>query len=164
MAHSADLQWQLIRENHSFLVKRDGILLSAEPANLSNRHSFKFSGLVNNKTVAVNADKAGKITLVTRKTSGDSSRFIVKSSLKTPLNRNMRSHSSRAARTIVANTSRAYYRRDLTKFAVARYHALNRSVALKKNPVAAKKPSKRRTSKTAKKTVSAKSNSKKTAA
>ena len=65
--HSADLQWQIIRNNHSFLVKRDGIVLSAEPANLTNTHSFKFSGLANTNTVAVNANKDGKIVLTTRK-------------------------------------------------------------------------------------------------
>jgi hypothetical protein len=44
--HSSDLQWQLLRANHSFLVKRGPTaVFSAEPLNLTNTHSYKFSGL-----------------------------------------------------------------------------------------------------------------------
>lgn len=43
--HSSDLQWQLLRNSHSFLVKRNGATFSSEPLNLANKHSPKFSGL-----------------------------------------------------------------------------------------------------------------------
>jgi hypothetical protein len=43
--HSSELQWQLLRTGHSFLVKRSGHTFSSEPLNLTNQHSFKFSGL-----------------------------------------------------------------------------------------------------------------------
>jgi hypothetical protein len=44
--HSSDLQWQLLRANHSFLVKRGPTaVFSAEPLNITNTHSYKFSGL-----------------------------------------------------------------------------------------------------------------------
>ena len=43
--HSSELQWQLLRTGHSFLVKRSGAVFSAEPLNLTNTHSAKFSGL-----------------------------------------------------------------------------------------------------------------------
>lgn len=73
--HSSALQWQLIRNNHSHLVKRDGVIFSSEPANLTNIHSFKFSGLANNATIAVNnqdyktkdGKTAQRIVLTTRK-------------------------------------------------------------------------------------------------
>ena len=43
--HSSELQWQLLRTSHSFLVKRGGHTFSSEPLNLTNQHSAKFSGL-----------------------------------------------------------------------------------------------------------------------
>lgn len=43
--HSSELQWQLLRTGHSFLVKRGEAVFSAEPLNLTNTHSAKFSGL-----------------------------------------------------------------------------------------------------------------------
>jgi len=50
---SADLIWQVLRTHNAHLVKRDGITLSAEPGNLANQHTFKFSGLANPLTVHV---------------------------------------------------------------------------------------------------------------
>ena len=47
LIHSSDLQWQLLRTGHSYLVKRGdaGHCFSSEPMNLTNKHSHKFSGL-----------------------------------------------------------------------------------------------------------------------
>lgn len=46
---SADLVWAIIKNNNSFLVKRQNVQFSAEPANLMNLNSFKYSGLANYK-------------------------------------------------------------------------------------------------------------------
>ncbi|KXS10175.1 hypothetical protein M427DRAFT_139944 [Gonapodya prolifera JEL478] len=50
---SADLVWLIIRKNNSFLVKRNGIVLSREPGNLTNTHSFSASGLANPKVLGL---------------------------------------------------------------------------------------------------------------
>ena len=39
---SADLQWAIIRNNASSLVKRNGLVLTRDSMNLTNVHSFKY--------------------------------------------------------------------------------------------------------------------------
>ena len=59
---SEALIWHLIRDNNSFIVKREqtsrrGIVqFSKEPGNLMNAHCFKYSGLANNATIDISAD------------------------------------------------------------------------------------------------------------
>lgn len=56
------LIWHLIRDNHSFLVKRGrtnrvgSIQFSSEPGNLLNVNTFKYSGIANSKIIAVGSD------------------------------------------------------------------------------------------------------------
>jgi len=64
---SADLVWQCTRKYNSFLVKRDQVVLTAEPGNPTNKHSAKFSGLANKKTVDVKASKDA-VVITLRKT------------------------------------------------------------------------------------------------
>ena len=58
---SEALIWHLIRDNNSFLVKREqtsrrgAVQLSKEPGNLMNAHCFKYSGLANNATFDISA-------------------------------------------------------------------------------------------------------------
>ena len=124
---SADLQWSIIRKNSSFLVKRSGLTLSAEPLNLTNQHSFKFSGLANTKAVGVQKAKDGKITLLIkngRRAFAAQPRKAVQSIV---LARNQANKSNAAAKAIKALTADSYVRGDLTRFAIARYHALKRA-------------------------------------
>ena len=59
---SQTLIWHLIRDNNSFLVKRErtsrrgAVQFSSEPGNLLNAHSFKYSGLANNRAVDISSD------------------------------------------------------------------------------------------------------------
>lgn len=59
---SSALVWQLIKNHNSFLVKRGrthragAVQFSAEPNNLLNVNSAKFSGLANERTVGVTND------------------------------------------------------------------------------------------------------------
>lgn len=50
---SSDLLWAITRNNSSFIVKRgvgnERVIFSREPLNLVNKHSHKYSGLVNEK-------------------------------------------------------------------------------------------------------------------
>jgi large subunit ribosomal protein L28e len=46
---SSELVWQIIKNNNSFLVKRQGVQFSSEPNNLLNVNTYKHSGLANYK-------------------------------------------------------------------------------------------------------------------
>ena len=73
---SESLIWHLIRDNNSFLVKRgqtkrDGsVQFSKEPGNLLGVHSFKYSGLANNKAIDLQATTGPKATVVLKKKVG----------------------------------------------------------------------------------------------
>ena len=50
---SDQLVWQLVRGHNSFIRKGlNGLVLSAEPGNLYNKHSYKYSGVRCSRTVA----------------------------------------------------------------------------------------------------------------
>merc|ERR1711872_1049362 len=68
---SAELCWSIIRKNSCFLKKSHGLTLTKEPNNVSGLNSFKFNGLVNKKTVGIDAPPTGKgVVMATRKTKG----------------------------------------------------------------------------------------------
>ena len=58
---SEALVWHLIRDNNSFLVKRErtsrrgAVQFSSEPGNLLNVNSFKYSGVANNATIDISS-------------------------------------------------------------------------------------------------------------
>lgn len=56
---SSELVWGLIRDNNSFIVKRNGIILSREAGNLAQVHSFKYSGLAQPKVIKIAAGAEG---------------------------------------------------------------------------------------------------------
>ncbi|ORZ04275.1 ribosomal protein L28e [Absidia repens] len=107
---SSALVWELIKNNNSFLVKRDGLQLSSESNNLTNKHSFKYSGLANEKTVGIQAAPRGiKVTKNTKKAT--SSTVIAKS----------RRHTAKSVANLIA---RSKYRPDLLPAALARASAV----------------------------------------
>ncbi|KAI8644263.1 ribosomal L28e/Mak16 [Parasitella parasitica] len=69
---SADLVWAIIKNNNSFLVKRQNVQFSSEPANLKNVNSFKYSGLANYKTVSILPAARG-VCVTTRKANKQNS-------------------------------------------------------------------------------------------
>merc|ERR1712157_676921 len=104
---SAELCWSIIRKNSCFLKKSHGLTLSKEPNNLTGINSFKYNGLVNKKTVGIDAAPSGKgVVLAIRKTKG------------------ARRH---AIKTIQNTLGANGYRKDLTKSAVKKACALLRS-------------------------------------
>ncbi|CAO3593836.1 unnamed protein product [Absidia cylindrospora] len=108
---SSALVWELIKNNNSFLVKRDGLQLSSESNNLTNKHSFKYSGLANEKTVGIQAAARGiKVTKNTKKAT-TSSTVIAKS----------RRHTAKSVANLIA---RSKYRPDLLPAALARASAV----------------------------------------
>merc|ERR1712043_88251 len=119
---SAELCWSIIRKNSCFLKKSCGLTLTKEPNNLTGINSFKFNGLVNKKTVGVEAPASGAkgVVLSVRKTKGG--RRPAKALSKTSL------HGSRHAVKVIKNTLGANgYRKDLTTAAVKRACAIIRS-------------------------------------
>jgi len=55
---SADLVWELTRSQNAFLVKRTqagGVQFSSDPFNLTNKHSRKYAGYVNDTAIGVTA-------------------------------------------------------------------------------------------------------------
>ncbi|KAF9581147.1 hypothetical protein BGW38_001949 [Lunasporangiospora selenospora] len=114
---SADLTWLLIKDNNSFLVKRNGVELSKEAGNLLNKNSYKFSGLANKKTIDIQAAARG-VVLSTKKTSVPAfkpSKAIRKVTLTT---------GARKSAATIASLARAGYRPDLRKAALARLSAV----------------------------------------
>lgn len=131
--HSAELQWQLLRNSHSFLVKRSGATFSSEPLNLTNTHSFKFSGLANPRAVGVSLTADGKrVQLQTRTGAKSTLARPAKATNTQLLQKHFRAGASRGARTIKTNTAKSFLRADLTNFAIARYHALRKATTVRR--------------------------------
>ena len=63
MALPGSQTWMLVRNSSCFLVKRNGVQFSSEPGNVMNLNTYKYSGLANDKTVAIDAGADGKVTL-----------------------------------------------------------------------------------------------------
>uniref|UniRef100_A0AAR2KXA3 Large ribosomal subunit protein eL28 n=2 Tax=Pygocentrus nattereri TaxID=42514 RepID=A0AAR2KXA3_PYGNA len=135
---SSHLQWMVIRNNSSFLIKRNGQTYSTEPNNLKARNAFRFNGLVHRKTVGVEQAADGKgVVVILKKRAGQ--RKPVKSYEKITINKNSRTTLSRLRNIIRKNS----YRKDLCMAALRRASAILRS----QKPVVVKKRS--RTTKTA---------------
>merc|ERR1712224_89580 len=117
---SAELCWSILRKNSSFLVKSHGLTLT-KANNLTNLNSFKYNGVVNKKTVGVEAAPSGKgVVLSLRKTKGRN--CPAKSISKTTLQ-----GSRHTIKTIQNTLNTNGYRKDLTDAAVKRACALIRS-------------------------------------
>mmetsp|Transcript_27745 Transcript_27745/g.42741 ORF Transcript_27745/g.42741 Transcript_27745/m.42741 type:complete len:132 (-) Transcript_27745:44-439(-) len=127
---SSELTWQLIRKHNSFITRRDGATFTSEPNNLMNKHSFKYSGLANKHAVGVdfNRDASGKVingcVLSVKSKKSSLRRQPAKTWNKTTLrSRDFR----RVASAIRSQTEGKYYRRDLTKAALARWSQINKT-------------------------------------
>ncbi|KIS67140.1 uncharacterized protein UMAG_11561 [Mycosarcoma maydis] len=132
---SQDLQWLLVRNNSSFIVKQKGIgrIFSREPRNLVQLHSYKYSGLVNAKAVGIEAAKSGKGVVITTKNAKQSSSAIKKTVNVATLKKGGGRRTAGAVSNVVAKKG---YRADLTRAAVIRASALLRSQRGRKQPPA----------------------------
>merc|ERR1712226_191850 len=118
---SSELCWMITRKNSSFLVKSHGLTLTKEANNLTGINSFKYNGLVNKKTVGVDAAPSGKVVVLSlRKTKGKNcpAKAISKTTLQ---------GSRHTIKTIQNTLSANGYRKDLTDAAVRRACAIIRS-------------------------------------
>ena len=119
---SASLQWSIIRNNSSFLVKSLGNTFTKEPNNLTGKNAFKYNGLVNKKVVGVEPSPDGKgVLLVTKKKRGHNKPG-------SNLVSNKLSKNSRATLKSIRNAcSKSHYRGDLEDAAIRRAAAIIRS-------------------------------------
>ncbi|XP_030598492.1 large ribosomal subunit protein eL28 isoform X1 [Archocentrus centrarchus] len=127
---SSHLQWMVIRNCSSFLIKRNGQTYSTEPNNLKARNSFRFNGLVHKKTVGVQPAADGKgIVVVLKKRAGQNK--PANSYVKVTINKNSRATLNSLRHIIRKNN----YRKDLRMAALRRASAILRS----QKPVVVKK-------------------------
>ncbi|PWN53747.1 ribosomal protein L28e [Violaceomyces palustris] len=121
-----DLQWLLTRKTSSYIVKQKGLgrVFSREPSNLTQIHSYKYSGLVNVKAVGVEAAPSGRgVVISTRKSKA--SPYAIKGSRSVQTIK--KGGSRRAAGVVASIVGKKGYRSDLTKAAVARASAIVKS-------------------------------------
>merc|ERR1711998_517422 len=112
---SADLVWQLVRNNSAFIHKRrcgsNLQLLNSEPGNLTNLNRYKDSGLANNTAVGLTADAKQGVVL----------------SLKNAPGVKMSGSFRKVAKAIKKATKDSFYRSDLSKPALARWYKIWKS-------------------------------------
>ncbi|CAM9401378.1 unnamed protein product [Phaeothamnion confervicola] len=134
---SKDLTWLLVKDNNCFLQKRNGktprsgfITMSAEPLNLTNKNSFKASGLANTRAVGIEEGKDFKgnsVAFLQLKASCIFGGGASKPKLAvgaTLLKKCWRS----GANTVTKQVEGTYYRPDLTGAALTRWSKIHRSI------------------------------------
>ncbi|XP_021860241.1 60S ribosomal protein L28-2 [Spinacia oleracea] len=128
------LIWEIVKKNNCFLVKEFGngsakVQFSKESNNLYNRHSYKYSGIANPKTVSVQAGGKDSVVLTTTKTRKQNKPGSMqhKSTMKKDF--------SRMVKAVENQVADNYYRPDLKKAALARLSIVNRSLQVAKSGV-----------------------------
>ncbi|EIE91918.1 hypothetical protein G6F46_001167 [Rhizopus delemar] len=115
---SADLVWAIVKNNNSFLVKRQNVQFSSEPSNLLNLNSFKYSGVANYKNAAIiPAARGVRVTL--RKANKEQSPA---KSANTVIIAKTRRQTAKSVANLIARGNK--YRPDLRAAALARASAI----------------------------------------
>ncbi|KAL9602129.1 MAG: hypothetical protein Q9179_002637 [Wetmoreana sp. 5 TL-2023] len=128
---SSDLIWEVCRSNNAYLVKRrsgGGSQFSKDPLNLTNKHSRKYDGFVNNKAIGVHSAEKGGVTLITKRTKNQNRPAANKLEVTWPGNKS----GPKMYRGIVNYTAKQNYRADLRQEAVGRASAIRQSHRPKK--------------------------------
>merc|ERR1712168_130924 len=120
---SADLQWLLIRNNSSFLLKGlHGNTFSTEPNNLKAKHSFRYNGLVNKKTIGVQPCADGRgVCLVTKKSKHGNKPALQHNSVA------LKKGNRQVLKALRNTVRKGRYRKDLKMAAMRRACALLKS-------------------------------------
>jgi len=121
MSHSPELVWYLVRNNTSFLVKRNGVEFTSEPNNLRNLNCYRYSGLAQKRTVGI-ANHGGSVRLTLKSKKASHSRKPASSHTHLTLNKTFR----RGAKTISHEVGQ--YRPDLKQAALARWTKIHSSL------------------------------------
>jgi len=122
---SPELNWLIIRNNNAFLKKVRNVRqpFSIEPNNLTNKSSFRYSGLVPRKTVGITpaADKKGfDVTLKNVKGQRKPAKMYTQTKMRQTGQR-------RALKKLRNMLVKNNYRKDLTKAALIRASAILKS-------------------------------------
>ncbi|CAL7933584.1 unnamed protein product [Xylocopa violacea] len=129
---SSHLNWMIIRNNNAFLLKKRNINkpFSTEPNNLTNLSSYRYSGLIQKKSVGIvdTPDKKG-FTVVYKKAKS------IKKPAKSTVRCTMKAGARRSLYKLKRLLTKNKYRVDLTKVALRRASAVLRS----QKPLPAKK-------------------------
>lgn len=137
-AVSSDLIWEIVRSNNAYLVKRKesgGIQFSRDPLNLTNVHSRKYAGFVNEKAVGVQPGEKNGVKVISKKASA--SQKPAKST--TEVTHSGGQSTRKIYKTVANQTAQSGYRPDLREAAVARVSAVRKSQKDPK-PTPEKKP------------------------
>lgn len=122
---SPQLLWELVKGHNSFIRKNlHGNIFSAEKGNLYAKHSYKFSGVANDKYIDVRESKtAGAVDLSLARPKHFAKPAAAKHTAT----------SKKGARRAIAGVRKqvASYRKDLEKAAVARASAVHRALRAK---------------------------------
>ncbi|KAI9785012.1 MAG: hypothetical protein M1839_001209 [Geoglossum umbratile] len=131
---SADLIWEVTRNHNSYLVKRrtgGGTQFSRDPFNLTNKHSRKYGGFVNQQAIGIQPGEKGGVVLTTKKQHTTTSHTPASSVNQTSWGPNKSERKTYAG--IVGHTAKRGYRPDLRHEAVARASAIRQSQRPKKD-------------------------------
>mmetsp|Transcript_43078 Transcript_43078/g.102283 ORF Transcript_43078/g.102283 Transcript_43078/m.102283 type:complete len:135 (-) Transcript_43078:58-462(-) len=134
MAAAPDqLLWQLVKRNNAFLRKNlNNQYFSAEPGNLYNRHSYKYSGLANSKTVDLAPADSAVVLTKSKPTKGKGK--PAKSAYSNTMKRDVRRMMKTVGREVEG------FRPDLKKASIAKLSAIHKSLrVIKAGPKKAKK-------------------------
>ncbi|WFD29546.1 hypothetical protein MSPP1_000555 [Malassezia sp. CBS 17886] len=117
-----DLQWLIVRKSNSHLVKQKGLgrIFSREPGNLTALHSYKHSGIVNDKAVGIKPNTSKRGIVLTTKKSKASPRAVRGARTTATISGGPRRVAGAVSHTVTQNG----YRPDLRKDAVARATAI----------------------------------------
>merc|ERR1712042_293806 len=120
---SADLQWLIINNNNSFKLKGlHGNTFSTEPNNLKAKHSFRYNGLVNKKTIGVEPCADGRgVCLVTKKSKHGNKPALQHNSVA------LKKGNRQVLKAIRNTVRKGRYRKDLKMAAMRRACALLKS-------------------------------------
>ncbi|EHK17727.1 uncharacterized protein TRIVIDRAFT_88756 [Trichoderma virens Gv29-8] len=125
---SSDLIWEVVRSNNSYLHKtgarsNGGIQLSRDPLNLTNKHSRKYAGFVNDKAVGIVANEKGGVVVISKKAAAAAQ--PAKSVAKTTIGGGKSTRKTYKA--VASQVAKTGYRADLRAAAVERVSAIRRS-------------------------------------
>mmetsp|Transcript_82980 Transcript_82980/g.168420 ORF Transcript_82980/g.168420 Transcript_82980/m.168420 type:complete len:145 (-) Transcript_82980:93-527(-) len=132
----ADLIWECVKSNSSFIRKSPGTnmpTMSAEPGNLCGKNSFKFSGLASQKVLNISPVLKGKkesIVMTVRNKVGSRAQRPKSMLVMTALKKDKKKGLAALAKTMDAG----FYRKDLLALAEAKYAKIRTSFK-KKHPV-----------------------------
>ena len=115
-----EVVWNVVRQHHAFLVKRDGYQFSKEAMNPVSKHAYKWSSFPQSRAAGV-VERDGKVALVK-----SVPQHVNKPQHRTKEVSLMKGH-ERAAKTINKHLYRSFYRPDLRSAALAKYAALKRT-------------------------------------